>query len=216
VAQRVDDSEEWAIVNAESHTVTLVERALDQTAAIIAAVSPEHARLPTPCPSWDVRALVQHLVMQDLPNFTVSARGKTADWQATSGELGDDWSQAFRTGAQRLLDTWLAADLDQPVAMPGGAHAPLRSRADQQITELAVHGWDLVKATGQDAKLDPALARHALGWSQQMLRPEFRGPDKAFGTEVPVPTDAPIYDRLAGWFGRDPAWTPKSAADTSM
>jgi hypothetical protein len=21
--------------------------------------------------------------------------------------------------------------------------------------------------------------------------------------------DAPVYDRLAGWFGRDPGWTPE-------
>ena len=28
-----------------------------------------------------------------------------------------------------------------------------------------------------------------------------------FGVEVPVPDDAPVYDRLAGWFGRDPDWT---------
>ena len=26
--------------------------------------------------------------------------------------------------------------------------------------------------------------------------------------EVPVDPQAPIYDRLAGWFGRDPDWTP--------
>jgi hypothetical protein len=56
--------------------------------------------------------------------------------------------------------------------------------------------------------LDPALAEHALRWSRGMLRPEFRGPDKAFGVEVPVPDDAPVYDRLAGWFGRNPGWTP--------
>lgn len=71
-----------------------------------------------------------------------------------------------------------------------------------------MHGWDLAQATGQQADLDPALARHALSWSRQMLRPEFRGPDKAFGREVAVPADAPIYRRLAGWFGRDPEWTP--------
>jgi uncharacterized protein (TIGR03086 family) len=70
-----------------------------------------------------------------------------------------------------------------------------------------MHDWDLARATGQPAELDPALAEHALRWSRGMLRPEFRGPGKAFGVEVPVPDDAPAYERLAGWFGRDPGWT---------
>jgi uncharacterized protein (TIGR03086 family) len=154
-----------------------------------------------------VRALVSHLTGQDLRNFLVSARGESADWQAPADELGDDWAAAFRDRAAPLRAAWRAADLDRPVAGPGG-EAPLRFRADHQITELAVHDWDLAKATGQPAELDQALADHGLNWSRQMLRPEFRGPDKAFGVEVPVPDDAPAYDRLAGWFGRDPGWTP--------
>jgi uncharacterized protein (TIGR03086 family) len=96
--------------------------------------------------------------------------------------------------------------------LPGGARAPLRSRADQQIAELAVHGWDLVAATGQRADLDPALAEHALRWCRQMLRPEFRGPGRAFGPEVAASPDAPAYQRMAGWFGRDPDWTPPGSA----
>jgi len=76
------------------------------------------------------------------------------------------------------------------------------------LAELAMHAWNLVKATGQQADLDPVLAEHALSWSRQILRPEFRGPGQAFGPEVPVSPDAPIYQRLAGWFGRDPGWTP--------
>lgn len=53
------------------------------------------------------------------------------------------------------------------------------------------------------------VGERALAFGQQMLRPEFRGPagsGKAFGPEVPVADNAAIYDRLAGWFGRDPAW----------
>jgi hypothetical protein len=60
----------------------------------------------------------------------------------------------------------------------------------------------------QTADLDPAIAERALAWARQMRRPEFRGPDKAFGVEVAVPDDAPNYDRLAGWFGRNPDWSP--------
>jgi uncharacterized protein (TIGR03086 family) len=195
-------------VTSDSDTLTLLERAVEQTAEIIAAIPAEQAGLATPCADWDVRTLVRHLIGQDMRNFLVAARGETADWQAPADELSEDWAGMFQDRAGPLLAVWRAADLDQQIAMPGGAHAPLRGRADQQIAELATHDWDLVVATGQQISLDPDPAEHALHWSHGVLRPEFRGPGKAFGPEVPVPPDAPIYQRLAGWFGRDPAWTP--------
>jgi len=30
-----------------------------------------------------------------------------------------------------------------------------------------------------------------------------------FGPPVSVPDDAPVQDRLLGFFGRDPAWEPR-------
>jgi len=63
-------------------------------------------------------------------------------------------------------------------------------------------------AAQQEAVQDQSAGPLALGWSRRMLRPEFRGPDQYVGLEVEVPDDAPVYDRLAGWFGRDPGWTP--------
>jgi uncharacterized protein (TIGR03086 family) len=194
-------------MTSDADTIALLEGALDQTAGLIATIDASQAGLATPCAGWDVQALVGHLAGQALRNFLVSVRGETTDWTAPADEIGDDWAETFRERAAPLRAAWRAADLDRPVAGPGG-EAPLRFRADHQITELAVHDWDLARATGQQAGLDPAVAEHALRWSRQMLRPEFRGPDKAFGLEVPVPDDAPAYDRLAGWFGRDPGWMP--------
>jgi uncharacterized protein (TIGR03086 family) len=197
-----------AIVTSDADTVMLLERALDQTERLIAAVDEGQAGLPTPCADWDVQALVWHMAGQDLRNFLIALRGETADWRAPAEELGEDWAATFRDRAVPLRALWRSANLDVQFGMSGGGQAPLRARAGQQITELTVHDWDLAIATGQSDGLDPALAEHALNWSRGMLRPEHRGPDKAVGHAVPVAADAPAYQRLAGWFGRDPEWLP--------
>ncbi|QIS12731.1 TIGR03086 family metal-binding protein [Nocardia arthritidis] len=184
-------------------TVELLERALTQMGEVIAAIGAEQSEWPTPCEGWGVHTLVRHVVGQDLRNFAMSARGETVDWRAPAEELHGDWAAQFRTGAAALLEVWRGADHSVPA---GADDAPLRNRLDQQIAELAMHAWDLARATDQRITLDPELAEHGLAWSRQMLRPEFRGPDKAFGFEVAVAPDAPAYDRLAGWFGRDPDW----------
>jgi uncharacterized protein (TIGR03086 family) len=201
-----------AVMTSDADIVAMLERALDQTAGLIAAIEPSQAGLATPCAGWDVRALVSHLVGPAMRNFLAAARDETIDWQAPAEEIGGDWAGAFADRAEPVRAAWRAADLDSLVAGPG-REAPLRARADQQITELAVHDWDLARATGQQlGGLDPALAEHALNWSRGMLRPEFRGPDKYVGVEVPVADHAPVYDRLAGWFGRDPGWTSPGAS----
>src|SRR5262249_61761810 len=78
-----------------------------------------------------------------------------------------------------------------------------------QTADLVVHAWDIARATGQPANIDPDLAGFALEWGRANLKPEFRGDESAgqsFGMEIPVPDDAPIDDRMAGFFGRDPSW----------
>ena len=188
-------------------TIALLERALDQATVVIDAIRPDQATLPTPCSEWNVQALVQHLVGQDTRNYIRAARGEMPDWQVPPDELGPDWSADFGARVAELRRAWHDADLDRLVPWMGGHPAPLRQRADQQLTEFTVHSWDLAVATGQDlGGLDPELAEHALRWAQPLLRPEVRG--AAFAPSVPVGDDAPAYDRLAGWFGRDPAWRP--------
>jgi uncharacterized protein (TIGR03086 family) len=195
----------------DAETLDLLERAVNQLDAIVARVRSDQEGLPTPCADWDVHALLSHVVGQAMPNFIVAATGGVPDWQAPSADVQASWIVAYRTAADELLSTWRAADMDRMVAS-GGGEAPLRGRADQQITELAVHGWDLAEATGHDGQLDPTVADHALAWSRRMLKPEYRGAGRGFGPEVPVAADAPSYDRLAGWFGRNPAWQPGSGS----
>jgi uncharacterized protein (TIGR03086 family) len=182
------------------NNLDLLHRALDQTGVAIERITPEQHGLPTPCEGWDVTTLVTH-VTGGLDNTISMTRGEQPDWKTAFPPLGDDWAAAFRTKAGTLLNTWHTADAAQ------------RPHIEMQIAEHAVHTWDIARATGMpDADLDPAIAEHALAWSREALKPEWRGAGGggAFGDEVPVPDDAPVYDRLAGWFGRDPGpWTPR-------
>jgi uncharacterized protein (TIGR03086 family) len=195
----------------EPESLDLLSRALDQSENLIAGVRPSQADLPTPCRSWTVRQLVGHLV-RNLVNFAAAARGEQPDYGTSIAEIGNDWPEAF-TSARRGLDrAWSAADLQASVPSMGGGEAALVSRADQQVTEIAVHSWNLARATGQGEDLDVEVGEHGLAWATRNLGRQFRGSEeagKAFAEEVPVPADAPVYERLAGWFGRDPRWASR-------
>jgi len=187
--------------------VTLLSAALDQTGAIIAGVRDDQEHLPTPCRSWDVTDLMAHLV-HDLAQFTTRATGGSPDWSAPRATVEGNCIDAYRSGAGALVAAWRdAGDLSGTVDMPGMGEVAKRFPVDQQIAELAVHGWDLAVATGQSTHLDPEVGKTALAWARMTLRPQFRGSEaegKAFGPEVDVPPDAPLYDQLAGFFGHRP------------
>ena len=183
----------------------LLSAALDQTGSIILGIRDDQKLLPTPCRSWDVTELVAHLV-HDLSQFTERASGGTPDWSAPVPAVEGDPVLAYGAGATALLQAWReAGDLSDAVEIPGMGAVAKRFFLDQHIAEFAVHGWDLAVATGQSTHLDPEVGGAALAWGPTALRPEFRGGEndgKAFGPEVEVPQDAPLYDRLAAFFGR--------------
>ena len=62
---------------------------LDLAESVIEKVRPEQAALPTPCRSWDVEALVAHLV-NDTGQFTAAATGGRPDWDAPTPTVGGD------------------------------------------------------------------------------------------------------------------------------
>ncbi|MEU6238560.1 TIGR03086 family metal-binding protein [Kitasatospora sp. NPDC047058] len=195
-------------MTAAEDPIDLLARALAQTAGLIDGVGTELADHATPCRSWDVGTLISHLLF-DLGQFTVRANGGNPDWSQSFERVEDDWLHAFEAGAEALVAAWRnAGDLTGVIEIPNAGTLPARFPVDQQIAEFAVHGWDLARATGQSTDgLDHEVARASLAWARGALRPEYRGSEEdglTFGPEVTVPADAPLYDRLAAFFGRDP------------
>lgn len=192
--------------------IGLLTRALDQAGEVIAKVGPEQAALPTPCRAWDVRALINHLV-QDVRMFADSLAGVRRP-PGDEDVIGDDWAGAYRQAAEALLAAWRAPGVIDRTLRLGVGEVPASWLALQQVADVAVHTWDVAKATGQPTGLDPEIAQVSLDWARRNLGPQFRGDEasgKAFGPEVPVPDDAPLDDRLAGFFGRDPNWPGTTA-----
>ena len=184
----------------DTDVIDLIDRSLDQAGRAIDGVAPDQQDLATPCASWNVRALVNHVV-RDTQQFALMARGEK--WAPGSIDLPpEDWSRTFHDDASSLLSAWREqGELDDAQ----------RGRASQQIAEFAVHTWDIARATSQRMTLDDDVAEEGLSWAQANLKPEYRGSEesgKVFGPEVAVAADAPLPDRLAAWFGRDPSWRP--------
>jgi uncharacterized protein (TIGR03086 family) len=185
--------------------VALLGRTLDQTGEMIADAKPDQAGLPTPCASFDLRELLNHIVY-DARMFADTTQGKP---RPPAGEdlIGDDWAGAYDEAAAALLAVWQQPGATEgTISIPQG-ELPKTWRLGQQIADFAVHGWDVAKATGQPSELDPDVGQFALDWGRENIRPEYRGEEgsgKTFGPEVEVPDEAMLYDRLAGFFGRDP------------
>jgi uncharacterized protein (TIGR03086 family) len=77
------------------------------------------------------------------------------------------------------------------------------------LGEYIVHGWDLATATRRTWSVADDAANAALAFLETTVAPEFRGPDSGFfDDEISVAADASALDRLLGFAGRDPAWTP--------
>ena len=181
----------------------LLERVLDKTGTIVAGVTPDQYDRPTPCPDYDVRALVNHITGW-VQSFAEGANNATYDGDPTAFEAGDDPAAEFRSAAKRLVDGWRTHDTDRKVSLMGG-ELPGEMVLNMTIMEYLAHGWDLARATGQPLPYTDDEAAIALERAKATLPPEYQGEGKAFGAIVPVPDDAPAIDRFAGFMGRDPS-----------
>jgi len=185
----------------------LYRRAVAQTETIVAAVTPDQFGLPTPCPEYDVRALLAH-VTGGLTRTALVGEGDPdalARPAVAEGVPDEGWPDAYRTATGRAIAAWADdAKLDTLFEVPWGK-VPGRFVIAGYIQEILAHGWDLAKATGQPTEGDPELALWSLATAKRILPPDIRGTEGVpFGHVVDVAPDATPYTQLAAWLGRQP------------
>ena len=180
----------------------LFRRAVDAFGARVHGVAGDRWAAATPCPDWDVRALVNHLVYELrwsvplLAGRTVAEVGDRFDGDL----LGDDPVGRWDGAAHEAL-----AAVDDEGAMDRTVHLsfgdfPGREYAMQLFADLVIHGWDLGVATGQDTRLDADLVDACAVWFAGVADGYRQA--GAVGPRLDVPPDAGPQERLLAAFGR--------------
>ncbi|MEV7089749.1 TIGR03086 family metal-binding protein [Streptomyces sp. NPDC093085] len=181
----------------------VAERALP----VVQGVGDDQLGAPTPCAAYDVHALLDHL-FQVVVNFQALAAKRDADFGAPPEHLAGEWRERFAVETARLIAAWEAPGAEEGTA--GALGLPARTVGSMVLGDLALHAWDLARATGQPYEPAAAVVETlAEGWAA--LAPMGREAG-VFGEPVAVAADAPPFDALLGLTGRDPEWAPGRGA----
>jgi uncharacterized protein (TIGR03086 family) len=183
-----------------------------QLANLIARVGDDELGKPTPCPSYTLGDLIEHVGGLALA-FTAAANKDSGRYVegAPSGDasrLGEDWRVRISRDLAALAEAWR-----KPAAWAGttriaGMDAPAGMVGLTAADELVVHGWDVARATGQPYACEPDLLAAAESFLDQFASPDApAGPDVAFGPSRQVSVGAPELDRVVALAGRDPGWS---------
>jgi uncharacterized protein (TIGR03086 family) len=176
-------------------------RAFASTRAVLAEVQADQMETRTPCASWDVRALINHFVgTARWAAATISGGAEVAEEDHAAGDFVARYEESIQAA---LAAFGSEGALSTAVALPFGefSGAAFMSLA---ATDQFTHGWDLARAIGHPADLDPELAGELLARARTAVPEAYRGPDGVapFGPVVPAPAGAGPAARLAAFLGR--------------
>jgi uncharacterized protein (TIGR03086 family) len=182
---------------------------------LLTGVTQEHLTAPTPCAGTPVAGLLDHLMGLTLAfTWAATKTGPPGGGQpsASPEALDPYWRVVLPRRLEALAEAWRAPSAWEGLTEAGGVTMPGEVMGVVALDELVLHGWDLARATAQPYEVDPVSAEAVLEFVAESARPEQAHlREGLFGPVVPVPPDAPVFDRALGLAGRDPAWAPSPA-----
>jgi uncharacterized protein (TIGR03086 family) len=177
----------------EPDLLDLYARASTWTASKVAGAT---GRLdaPTPCDDWDVTTLMNHM-LDTQRYFIGAARGEDASPPAPNPPelIGHDPVADFDAGRADLLSAYRAPGVIEKTGPALGI----------AFSDQLLHGWDLAKATAQDATMPDGLPEAAF----DMIHGRFTDDQRkgVFKPEVKVAKNSSAQDKLLAYTGRDPS-----------
>jgi uncharacterized protein (TIGR03086 family) len=184
--------------------------AAEATRVVAGAANTKTLEQTTPCTDWDLRTLLNHMILWTSYSAERRAHGESVAEELMSKDFTAEpgYAQAYQAQIAKAVDAW-----SEPEAWAGdrnvmGSATPAADIAAMLIAEMVLHGWDIAQATGQDYRCDEGVAQAVLETvrAQGELFRQYQG----FAAIVSVPEDATAFDRALALSGRDPGWKPVS------
>src|SRR2546429_8715065 len=170
-----------------------------EAARVVAGTKPEQFGDPTPCTKWDVKELLNHLVLWTSYSFERRARSEQVgqDLQERDFASEPDYAVRYREQLDRALAAWAPDEVRASEVDTGHAKMPASQVAELILMELVLHAWDLATATGQEYRCPEDVAAtvaKAVSETAEMYR-QYDG----FAAGVELGEDASVFERaLAG------------------
>ena len=180
-----------------------------EAARVVNAVPAELAG-STPCGDWDLRTLLNHTILWTSYSAERRAHGESVAEELMSKDFTAEpgFRKDYEAQLGRAVQAW-----SDPSAWEGdigvmGDATPAADVAAMLIMEMALHGWDVARATGQDYTCDEAVAQALIQTveAQAELFRKYQG----FADAVTAPAGASTFDRALALSGRDPHWNPET------
>ncbi|MFE3325379.1 TIGR03086 family metal-binding protein [Streptomyces sp. NPDC059176] len=185
----------------------LVECAAEAT-RIARGIAPEQLSGPSPCKEWTVHDLVNHWVLYTSHGLEHRALRAQLPEELTGRDFAaePDWAERYAAQLERGVAAWADPAVWEGTVDLGSMALPAPELASLIVKELAVHGWDAARATGQEYRISPPAAEHVLSVVQEHA--ELYRQYDGFAGPVLLPASASPFDTALAASGRDPDWTP--------
>jgi uncharacterized protein (TIGR03086 family) len=165
---------------------------------------------PTPCGDWDLRTLLNHTILWTSYSAERRAHGESVDEELMNKVFTADpgFREDYARQIGKAVDAW-----NNPEAWAGtrnvmGDATPAADIGAMLLMEMALHGWDVARATGQEFNADDntAAALEDIVQAQAELFRKYQG----FADAIEPPQNATAFERALTLSGRNPSWKPAS------
>ena len=177
-----------------------------EAARVVGGVPEGSLQTPTPCGDWDLRTLLNHTILWTSYSAERRAHGESVAEDLMNKDFTADagFREDYARQIGKAVDAW-----NNPEAWAGtrnvmGSATPAADVGAMLIMEMALHGWDVARATGQEYHAGDALGDvlEVIVRAQAELFRQYQG----FADATAVPADATAFDRALALSGRDPDW----------